>query len=166
MKLLLISVATALVGITPACLMSRESSFFTRFSMQDLIRSNRSFPGFGCDPLGGGGTGGSGGIRSLSGGFFGKTHFQSNKADAFACRLRSNELASADEERLIGSLRQQVEDSLHTYGAAIKDSGNPDRRSFYFLYAINDIQGKVRISGQRAGVDYYSLNAELEESNN
>jgi hypothetical protein len=63
-------------------------------------------------------------------------------------------------------MRQQVEDSLHTYGATIKDRGNPDRRSFYFSYAINEIQGKVRISGQRTGADYYSLNAELEESNN
>jgi len=119
--------------------------------------------GIACDPAGGGGSGN--GIGSRAGGFgLGGTSFQSHKSDSFACRLQSGTLPSADEERLIASLRKQVEESLRTYGANIKESGSRDSRSFYFSYAIKDIQGRVQVSGQRIGADFYNLQADLEES--
>lgn len=140
-------------------------SFLAKFSMRDLATVNKSMAGIACDPAGGGGGGGSGSIFS-SGGGLGRAgmHFQSHKSDAFACRLQSGSLPSADEEQLIASLRKQVEDSLRAYGANIKESGGRDRRSFYFSYAIKDIQGRIQVSGQRIGNDFYNLQADLQES--
>jgi len=143
--------------------MSPESPFFAKFSMQDLVTANKSVAGIACDPLGGGG--GGSGIGSRAGGFGGGgMHFQSHKSDSFACRLQSDTLASADEERLIASLKKPIEDSLRKYGATIKESGSREPRSFYVSYAINDIQGRIQVSGQRIGVDFYNLQADLEES--
>ena len=94
----------------------------------------------------------------------GGMHFQSHKSDSFACRLQSDSFASADEDRFIASLKKPVEDSLRKYGANIKESGSREPRSFYLSYAINDIQGRIKVSGQRIGVDFYNLQADLEES--
>ena len=162
------SVIVFMIGIAAtasACIMSQESSFFAKFSMRDMVTSSNSIKGFQCDPAGGGGTGGGGGgISSSSGGFSGGIHFQSHKSDAFVCRLHSNTLPAAEEEQLIVSLRKHVEDSLRAYGANISESGSREPRSFYFSYAIKDIHGQIQVSGKRIGVDFYNLQAELEES--
>jgi hypothetical protein len=153
-----------ITGFASGCIMSRESSFFKNFSMRDLVTSNKAIKGFHCDPAGGGG-GGGGGIGSWAGGFGGGgSRFHSQKSDGFACRLSSNELQGPDEERLITSLKQQLEDSLRSYGARIRETGSSDTHSFYFSYDIKDIQGRIQVSGQRIGVDFYSLQASLEES--
>ena len=152
-----------IIGFAWACIMARESSFFKNFSMRDLVTSNKAIKGFHCDPAGGGG--GGGGIGSWAGGFGGGgSRFHSQKSDGFACRLSSNELQGPDEERLITSLRQQLEDSLRSYGARIRETGSSDAHSFYFSYDIKDIQGRIKVSGQRIGVDFYNLQADMEES--
>lgn len=152
------------IAISSTCIMSRETPFFRNFSMRDLVTSNKSFKALQCDPAGGGG-GGGGDIGTWSGGFGGGgTRFQSHKSDSFACRLHSDTLPSADEEQLFASLKKQVEDSLRTYGANVKESGNRDSHSLYFSYAIKDIQGRVQVSGQRIGGDFYNIQADLEES--
>jgi|GEM_PF-1395223 len=160
---ILILFVFGIIGAQGACNMSPESLFFAKFSMQDLVTANKSMSGLSCDPVGGGG--GGGGIGSRAGGFGGGgMHFQSHKSDSFACRLQSGALASADEDRLIASLKKPVEDLLRTYDANIKESGSSEPRSFYLSYAINDIQGRIKVSGQRIGVDFYNLRADLEES--
>jgi hypothetical protein len=149
-----------------ACTMSKESPFFAKFSTSDLVTSNKSFKAFQCDPLGGGGGGGgTAGIFSSSGGLGrGGMQFHSHKSDSFSCRLHSDTLPVADEEQLIASLKKQVEDSLRAYGANISESGSRNSHSFYFSYAIKDIQGRVQVSGKRSPADYYNFQAELEES--
>lgn len=143
--------------------MHLESPFFAKFSMQDLVTANKPMAGIACEPMGGGSDGNGIGIRS--GGFGrGGMRFQSHKSDSFACRLQSGDLASVDEEQLIASLKKPVEDSLRQYGANIKESGSRGPHSFYVSYAINDIQGRIQVSGQRIGVDFYNLQADLEES--
>src|SRR6185369_8762325 len=160
---ILILFVFGIIGAQGACNMSPESPFFAKFSMQDLVTANKSMAGIACDPMGGGGTGN--GIGTRAGGFGGGgLHFQSHKSDSFACRLQSGTLASDDEDRLIASLKKPVEDLLRTYGANIKESGSREARSFYVSYAINDIQGRIQVSGQRIGVDFYNLQANLEES--
>jgi hypothetical protein len=142
--------------------MSPESAFFAKFSMHDLVTANKSMAGIVCDPIGGGTD--DNGIGTRAGGFGGGgMHFQSHKSDSFTCRLQSDGLPSADEDRLIASLKKPVEDSLRKYGANIKESGSSGPRSFYVSYAINHIQGRIKVSGQRMG-DFYSLLANLEES--
>jgi hypothetical protein len=152
-----------IIGMQGACNMSPESPFFAKFSMQDLVTANKSMAGIDCEPMGGGG--GGNGIGSRSGGLGrGGFQFQSHKSDSFACRLQSDSFASADEDRLIASLKKPVEDSLRKYGANIKESGSRNPRSFYVSYTINDIQGRIQVSSQRIGVDFYNLQADLEES--
>jgi hypothetical protein len=160
---ILILFVIGIIGVHAACSMSPESPFFAKFSMQDLVTANKSTAGIACDLMGGGGTGN--GIGGWSGGFGGGgIHFQSHKSDSYACRLQSNSFASADEDRWIASLKQPVEESLRTYGANITESGSSEPHSFYISYAIKDIQGRIKISGQRMGVDFYNLQASLEES--
>jgi hypothetical protein len=160
---ILILFTIGIIGVHWACSMSRESPFFAKFSMQELVTRNKSMAGIACDPVGGGGGGND--IGTWAGGFGGGgMHFQSHKSDSFACRLQSDTLPSADEEQLLASLRKQVEDSLRTYGANISESGSRDSRSFYFSYAIKDIQGRIQVSGKRIGGDFYNLHAELQES--
>jgi hypothetical protein len=159
---ILILLVIGIIGTHEACIMSPESPFFAKFSMQDLVIRSKSIAGIVCDPAGGGG--GGGGIGSRVGGLGkGGMHFQSHKSDSFACRLQSGSLPSADEEQLIASLRKQVEDALRTCGANINESGSRDSHSFYFSYAIKDIQGRIQVSGKRS-VDFYTLQAVLEES--
>jgi hypothetical protein len=160
---ILILFVIGIIGAPGACTTSPESPFFAKFSMQDLVTANKSVAGFVCDPMGGGG--GGNGVGSRAGGFgCGGMHFQSHKSDSFACRLQSDSFASADEDRFIASLKKPIEDSLRKYGANIKESGSSEPRSFYLSYAINDIQGRIKVSGQRIGVDFYNLQANLEES--
>jgi len=161
-RILILSVI-GIIAAQGACNMSSESPFFAKFSMQDLVTANNSMAGIACDPAGGGG--GGNGVGSRTGGFGGGgIHFQSHKSDAFACRLQSDSFASADEDRLIASLKQPIENSLRTYGANIKESGSSEPHSFYVSYAINDIQGRIKVSGQRIGLGFYNLQANLEES--
>jgi hypothetical protein len=49
-------------------------------------------------------------------------------------------------------------------GEKITERGNPDPASFYFSYTIQNIEGRVRISGRRSAGNYYSLDADLKES--
>jgi len=131
--------------------------------MQDLVTANKGMTGIDCETMGGGGAGN--GIGTRTGGLGrGGLQFQSHKSDSFACRLQSDSFASADEDRLIASLKQPIENSLRTYGANIKESGSSEPHSFYVSYAINNIQGRIQVSGQRVGVDFYNLQANLEES--
>ena len=160
---ILILFMIGIIGAPGACTTSPESHFFAKFSMQDLVTANKSVAGIVCDPMGGGG--GGSGIGGRAGGFGGGgIHFQSHRSDSFACRLQPDSFASADEDRLIASLKKPLEDSLRKYGANIKESGSREPRSFYFSYSINDIQGRIQVSGQRIGVDFYNLKADLEES--
>src|SRR4030095_4768773 len=111
-----------IMGAHGACTMSPESPFFAKFSMQDLVSATKRMVGMLDDSMGGGGGGGIGGRAGGFGG--GGMHFQSHKSDSFACRLQSDSFARADEDRLIASLKQPVEDSLRKYGANIKESGS------------------------------------------
>ena len=118
--------------------------------------------GLDCDPKGGGGGGGIGGS---SGGFGwrGRAQSHSFKGDGFACRLTSDSLVRFDEARLIDALRLDVEKALADHGAKIIERGNPGPASFYFTYTLENIKGRVQISGKRSGGDFYSVQADLNE---
>src|SRR5204863_2380769 len=160
MNRILITVSIVLIIGSSACTSSPESLFYKGFSLRELVTGNK-LVGFDCDAAGNSGGGGGGGIFSRSGGIGVRIHFHSQKDDTLFCRLKAGELTSANEEMLIDSVRRQVENLLRTYGAHINEAGSSNARSFYFAYAIKDIQGRVQVSGTRVGGDYYSLQAEL-----
>ena len=141
---------------------SPETSFFSNFSVRQLVQRSESSAGLTCDPSGGGG---GGGIGSRAGGIgSGGTHFNSHKSDSCGCRLKPNE--AFDEARLFSALKLDVERTLHDNGAQITDSGSSGPTTFYFAYALKNVRGRVQLSGTRIGTDYYDVRADLDESGN
>jgi hypothetical protein len=144
-----------------ACIHSKDSSFFNRFSLQRLVEENKSHARLECDASGGGG----GGIGAGTWGWgSGSKEFHSHKGDGFFCRLKANSVGGFDEAALIAGLRQDVERAITSSGATITDSGYRESASFYFRYALDNVKGRVEISGQRIQDNQYSLKADLYES--
>ena len=140
---------------------SHETSFFSNFSMRKLVERNQSSAGLTCDQTGGGG----GGVGSRAGGIgSGGSRFSAHKSDSFACRLKSQE--AFDETRLLSTLKLDVERTLHDAGAQITETGSSGAASFHFAYALNNVRGRIQVSGTRIGTDYYDVHADLDESGN
>jgi hypothetical protein len=145
-----------------ACVGSKETSFFSNFSLRQLVEHSKSSAGLACDSNGGGG----GGIKAGTGGIgFGGTRFNSHKSDSFACRLDSKPPEDF-EMRLFAGLKLDVQQALRDNGAQITESGDPKPASFYFAYTVKNVRGRVQVSGTRVGADYYDVHADLEESGN
>ena len=162
MKRIPIVLTICLAAVCSACIWSRGTAFFSSFSLEKLVKDNKSNTGLACDPKGGGG---GGSIGTSSGGIgFGGKQFHSSKSDNFACRLKSDAAERFDEPRVIAALQLDVEKALGDSGAKIIDHGNPDPATFYFAYTLKDIEGRVQVSGRRSGGGYYSLSADLSET--
>src|ERR1043165_7070594 len=87
--LFFIAVLVCFALISGCALWSPETSFFSHFSVRQLVERNKSFAGLNCEPAGGGD---SGSIGSRAGGFgSGRAHFNSSRTESYACRLLSNE---------------------------------------------------------------------------
>ena len=158
-RVILIAVAVCF-ALCPACTWSSETSFFSSFSVRQLVQRSESSAGLTCD-LGGGG----GGISSRAGGIgFGGTRFNSHKSDGCGCRITSN--VAFDEARLFSALKLDVERALHDAGAQITERGSSGASTFYFAYSLKNVRGRVQLSGTRGGTDYYDVRADLDESGN
>jgi hypothetical protein len=158
---ILIASAGCFALLCASCMWSPETSFFSNFSVRQLVERTKSSVGLTCDPTGGGG----GGIGSRAGGIgSGGTHFNSHKSDSCACRLKSNE--TFDEARLFSALKLDVERTLHDNGAQVTDSGSSGPANFYFAYALKSVRGRIQLSGTRIGTDYYDVRADLDETGN
>jgi hypothetical protein len=156
-----IALAVSFVLLDASCMWSHETSFFSNFSMRQLVEHNQSSAGLTCDPIGGGG----GGVGSRAGGIgFGGTRFSSHKSDSFACRLKSNE--AFDEAHFFSALRLDVDRALHDSGAQITETGSSGAANFYFAYALKNVRGRVQVTGTRIGTDYYDVRADLAENGN
>ncbi len=136
---------------------SQETSFFSEFSLRELVEKNQSFMGLDCSVSGGGLGGGTGG------GGLGRREFHSHKAESFFCRLKAEEAGHFDEAGLLALLRREVEKRITESGAEIIGQGNPDINSFYFAYTLGNIRGRVEVSGGNIAGNNYSLAADLEE---
>ena len=154
-------IAVAVLFALPgsSCTLAPETSFFSKFSVRQLVEDSKSSSAFTCDPAGGGG--GGTGIGSRAGGF-GGSHFNSHKSDSVACRLKSNE--PFDETTLFSALKLEVERVLHENGLQITDNGSSGAANFYFAYALKNVRGRVQVSGTRIGTDYYDLQVVLDET--
>jgi hypothetical protein len=136
---------------------TKETSFYSNFSVGQLVQRSGSLAG--CDPLGGGGGGTGFHIRRIGSA---ETQFNSHKSDNFACRLTSDE--SLDETKLFSTLKLNVEGALKDNGAEIIDSGSSGSANFYFAYNLKGVRGRVELSGKRGGSNYYNISANLNES--
>ena len=135
-----------------------ESTFFSQFSLQKLVEKNKSRAGRICAAGGMGGVGGGGG-----GGGAGGREVRHYKGEAFSCQVKTTEGERFNEEELIASIKEDIEKDISASAAKIIERGNPDTGSFYFVYRLDCIQGRVTISGKKVRDEYYSLKADLEE---
>ena len=139
-----------------------ETSFFSNFSVRQLLEHSESSAQLKCDPLGGGGGGGNEfHVRRVGSG---ETHFNSHRSDNFACRLTSNE--PLDETHLFSVLKLNLERELNYNAAQITESGSSGPGNFYFAYTLKGVRGRIKLSGQRGAADYYNITADLSESGN
>jgi hypothetical protein len=148
--------------IAGCSLWSPETSFFSNFSVRQLVERNKSSAGLNCDPAGGGG---DSGIGSRAGGLGSRgANFNSHKSESYACRLPSNE--AFDEGRLFSVLKLDVERTLRDSGAQITQTGSSGPANFYFAYGLKNVSGRVELSGTKTGGGYYDVRADLNETGN
>ena len=153
--------ATILIGVgCPTYMRSLQSSFFSKFSLRELVEKHKSRAGLDCSA--GGGGGGGGGI-GMGGGGVGSKESHSHKGESFSCRLKSGGTEQFDEAGFMGALSEEVEREIKESGAEVIDRGTPDPSSFYFEYRLEDVGGRVEISGRKLSGDFYSLAADLDE---
>jgi hypothetical protein len=131
---------------------SLESSFFSKFSLRELVERNKS-QDLNCSA---GGTGGGGGGRS-----FGSKESHSQKGESLSCQITDAE--KFDEGKFLQALRQSVEMDLEESKARNIGCAKVDEQSFSCEYALEDIRGKVEVSGKMGPGNYYSLKANLDE---
>jgi len=139
---------------------SPGTSFYSKFSIRELVERNKSSTAFACDDSTGGGGGGIGSYAGGSGG----TSFSSHKSESVGCRLISNE--SFDEAALFSALKGDVERTLHDTGAQITDRGSSGPANFFLNYVLKNVQGRIELKGTKIGNGYYDVNAVLEEKSN
>jgi hypothetical protein len=150
-------VLLALVVAGIACMSVLQSSFYSAFSLKELVQKNQSNSGLNCS--GGGGGADSSGIASGAGGLGGGSS-SFHKGESFACQISDAE--QFVEARFIQALKESVEKDLDARKARITSSKNEDARSFAIDYTVGNAFGRVQISGTRSA-DYYSLQAQLDE---
>jgi hypothetical protein len=138
-----------------AYMFSQQTSFFSKFSMRELVEKNKALAGLECSAGGGGGGAGMGGGS-------GAKEFHSHKTESFSCQLKAASAEQFDEAGFISALKQDVEKDIIDSGAKVVDSGNFKTNSFYFKYTLENVEGRVEISGKKIE-NYYNLNADLDE---
>src|SRR5215204_1823357 len=149
-KLLGAALVTAALIITGYATMKPEqSSFFSNFSLHELMRGNKTHAGRICSS---GAVGGGGG----GAGFTGAEGSESSKSDSFGCRVKPDDGGRFDESELVESLKEVVEKEIQASGAKILGRGNLSS-GFYFEYGIGDIQGRIDVAGKRIREDSYQL---------
>ena len=134
-----------------------SSAFLSNFSLEDLVKKNRSPSGMLCT---GGGMGGGGGSVSSAG--HGRS--SSHKSSSFSCQIKSTSENSFDEAAFLASLKVDVEKDIAASGATVIDQGVTGLSGFYIEYVDRDIRGRVEISGKKSGSSFYTLDAKLIES--
>ena len=140
-----------------ACLSVLQSSFYSAFSLKELVQRNQSNSGLNCSGSGDAG-GGGGGIATGAGGLGGNSSF--HKSEGFACQISDAE--QFVEAKFIQALKESVEKDLDASKAKITSSKNPDATRFAIEYTVGNTFGRVEISGTRSA-GYYSLQAQLDE---
>ena len=155
-RIVLLIIFPALVLISNGCkafMNFSSSSFLSNFSLEELVKKNRSPSGMMCAKggMGGGGGGGSS---------VGPKQSSSSKSSSFSCQISDD---SFDEAAFIRSLKADVEQEINHSGATIMNRGSADPAGFYFEYNERDVRGRISIGGKKSGANYYSLEATLSE---
>jgi len=138
-----------------ACTSVFQSSFSSRFSIQELAQRNQSKNGLTCP-----GSGASGGIGAGGGGGSGQKKSSFHKGESCSCQIADAD--QFDEAKFLQALKESVEKDLDANKAKITSSKNPEANSFHIEYTLGDTAGRVEISGTRSPGSY-NLQAQLDE---
>jgi hypothetical protein len=130
-----------------------SSSFLASFSLEALVKKNRSPSGMICAKGGMGGGGGT--ISSVS-----TQRSSNNKSSSFSCQINDS---AFDEVAFITSLKADVEQEINHSGATIISQGSEKPAEFYLEYKDRDVHGRISIGGKKSGANFYSLEARLDE---
>ena len=152
---LLLVVLLALTAGGIACMSLFQSSFYSAFSLKELVQRNQSNSGLNCS---GGAGGGGGGIGAGAVGSHGNGTF--HKGESLACQI--SDAGQFVEARFIQALKESVEKDLNANQAKITSNTNPDLSRFAIEYTVGSSFGRVEISGARTA-GYYSLAAQVDE---
>ena len=141
-----------------------SSTFYSNFSIAELVKRNKSWSSLGSamGGIGGGGGGGSYSRVGSRGPGTGLSRF--HKTDSVALHLTPGGLAKADEEKFLSSLKADLQDEIVKSGARTTASGDLETPGCYVEYGEEGIHGRVEISGKHAGGVYYTLTATLSET--
>jgi hypothetical protein len=150
----LLVVLFALTAGGIACTSLFQSSFYSAFSLKELVQRNQSNSGLNCSGGGAGGGGiGAGAVGSHGNGTF-------HKGESLACQI--SDAGQFVEARFIEALKDSVEKDLNANQAKITSNTNPDLSRFAIEYTVGSSFGRVEISGTRTA-GYYSLAAQVNE---
>lgn len=138
-----------------AYMYSLQSSFFSKFSLRELVDRNQSSAGLNCSAGGGGG-----GMSAGTGGV-GKQESNFSKLEGIACQISDAELF--DEVKFIEALKVIIEQDLEANKATVVSSKSPDATSFDLEYALNEVTGTIKISAKKGPMRFYTLEADLRE---
>lgn len=138
-----------------AFMYSLQSSFFSKFSLRELVDRNKSIAGLDCASGGGGGSG-----ISVGTGGFGKQGSNSSKLESLGCQISDAEIF--DEAKFIQALELSIEQDLNAEKATIV-SKTVDANSLNIEYSLNDVAGIVKISAKTGPMRFYTLEADLKE---
>lgn len=158
MKRIILTVALAVTLIISfACtayMSSQESSFFSKFSLRELVEKNKALlAGLDCSAGGGGGGMGGGSVG-------GESHF--HKSESFSCGMKADGAKQFNGAGFVSALKRDVEKDIINSGAKVVDNGTTETNSFYFEYTLENVEGRVEFSGKKTE-NYYNLQAELDE---
>jgi hypothetical protein len=135
---------------------SLQSSFFSKFSLRGLVERNKN-RNLNCS--GGGVAGGGGGGSAISSG---RKESHAQKGENLSCQ--ATDVEKFDEAEFLQSLRRSVEMDLEQSKAKIVGCDRVDGQSFSCEYELEDIKGRVEVSGKMVPGNYYTLNANLKET--
>lgn len=147
-----------LAAVCFACVSVFQSSFSSRFSLEELVKRNQPNSGLNCSTGGGGGSGS--GIGTGAGGI-GGTQSTFHKGESFSCQI--SDAAQFDEAGFLQALKATVEKDLTANDAKITSSNNTDATRFSVDYVMGSTSGRLEISGTRVPGGYYSFNSTLNE---
>jgi hypothetical protein len=136
----------------------KPSTFYANFSMADLVKMNNSRSGIECasGAMGGGSFGG--GYHSR-----GSHEMRYDKTESFTCHLKSVDPNDSNSSELMRSLKADIENRIINSGASLLNSGNMPS-GFYLEYKEEGIQGRVELTGDFNGANYFGIRANLKET--
>jgi hypothetical protein len=136
----------------------KPSTFYSNFSVVELIKRNQSRLGIACSSaVMGGGGGGSGFQNTLS------NEARYHKSESFHCSHGADKQDEFEESGLPQSLKEEIEKEISQSNARVVESG-PLPSGFYVEYCADGIQGRVELTCNFSGRGSIGFNATLTET--